>query len=77
MTNNVVVILCGGSRYIGKNVSTTRHYYVTQFTKWQKYSQNTTIFISYEREGGSHSSLQLHVLASIDHRLVALLAVTK
>jgi len=31
VTNNVVVILCGGSRYIGKNVSTEGHHYVTQF----------------------------------------------
>ena len=37
MTNNVVVI-CGGSRYIGKNVSTKGHYYVTQFVENRRYT---------------------------------------
>jgi hypothetical protein len=38
VTNNVVVILCGGSRYIGKNVSTKGHYYVTHFVENRKYT---------------------------------------
>jgi len=42
VTNNVVVILCRGSRYIGKNVSTKGHQYVTQFVKSRR---NTNVMI--------------------------------
>jgi hypothetical protein len=46
------------------------------FNEWQKYSQNTTIFISYEWV--DHIAVyNLHASASIGHRQVVLLPVKR